>query len=68
MKSENKASHAVSADISLGTAKSGISSESVTTPASVHLKRALLHVNKMRFTADRRSKRRYPLEKDLYMM
>ena len=59
MKSENKASHAVSADISLGTAKSGSSSESVMPQASVHLKRALLHVNEMRFMADRGSIRRF---------
>ena len=44
------------------------SAESVTPQTSVHFKRALLYVNEMRFTADRRSIRRYPLEKDLYMM
>lgn len=65
---KNKASRAVSMDISLGTARSTSSSESVTPQASVHFKRALLYVNEMRFTADRRSIRRYPLEKDLYMM
>lgn len=54
-------------DISLGTARSTSSSESVTPQASVHFKRALLYVNEMRFTADRRSIRRYPLEKDLYI-
>ena len=61
---KNKASRAVSMD----TARSNSSFESVTPQTSVHFKRALLYVNEMRFTADRRSIRRYPLEKDLYMM
>ena len=43
------------------------SSESVTPQTSVHFKCALLYVNEMHFTADRRSIRRYPLEKDLYI-
>lgn len=68
VRTKNKASRAVSMDISLGTARSTSSSESVTPQASVHFKRALLYVNEMRFTADRRSIRRYPLEKGLYMM
>lgn len=67
-RTKNKASRAVSMDISLGTARSTSSSESVTPQTSVHFKRALLYVNEMRFTADRRSIRRYHLEKDLYMM
>lgn len=68
VRTKNKASRTVSMDISLGTARSTSSSESVTPQASVHFKCALLYVNEMRFTADRRSIRRYPLEKDLYMM
>lgn len=58
---KNKASRAVSMD----TARSNSSFESVTPQTSVHFKRALLYVNEMRLTADRRSIRRYPLEKDL---
>lgn len=66
-RTKNKASRAVSVDISLGTARSTSSIESVTPQTSVHFKCALLYVNEMRFTADRRSIRRYPLEKDLYI-
>lgn len=58
---KNKASRAVSMDISLGTARSTSSSESVTPQASVHFKRALLYVNEMRFTA-------IPLRKGSLMM
>lgn len=65
VRTKNKASRTVSMDISLGTARSTSSSESVTPQTSVHFKCALLHVNEMRFTADRRSIRRYNLEKDL---
>ena len=68
VRTKNKASRTVSMDISLGTARSTSSFESVTPQTSVHFKRALLYVNEMRFTEDRRSIRRYPLEKDLYMM
>lgn len=59
-KSENKASRAVSVDISLSAAKSASIFVSVTIQVSVHLKRTLLHVNEMRFTAERRSIRRSP--------